>query len=115
MEAKQALAAELVARYHGADAARAAAEAFARRFQRGELPNEIPEVRWSGDGETIWVSRLIAEAGLAKSNSEARRLVVQGGVRLDGRSVKDPQLEIPCRGAVLLEIGKRRIARVRFD
>jgi tyrosyl-tRNA synthetase len=115
MEAKQALAAELVARYHGAAAARAAAEAFARRFQRGELPSEIPEIRWSGDGETIWVSRLIAEAGLAKSNSEARRLVVQGGVRIDGRSIKDPQLEIPCRGAVLLEIGKRRIARVRFD
>jgi tyrosyl-tRNA synthetase len=115
MEAKQTLAAELVARYHGADVARAAAEAFARRFQRGELPSEIPEIRWSGDGETIWVSRLIAEAGLAKSNSEARRLVVQGGVRIDGRSVKDPQLEIPCRGAVLLEIGKRRIARVRFD
>jgi tyrosyl-tRNA synthetase len=115
MAAKQGLAAELVARYHGAEAARAAAEAFARRFQRGELPTEIPEIRWSGDGETIWVSRLIAEAGLAKSNSEARRLVVQGGVRIDGRSVKDPQLEIPCQGAVLLEIGKRRIARVRFD
>jgi tyrosyl-tRNA synthetase len=115
MDAKQALASELVARYHGADAARAAAEAFARRFQRGELPTEIPEIRWSGDGETIWVSRLIAEAGLAKSNSEARRLIVQGGVRIDGQSVKDPQLEVPCRGAVLLEIGKRRIARVRFD
>ncbi len=115
MAAKQALAAELVGRYHGTDAAREAAEAFARRFQRGQLPTEIPEIRWNGDGETIWVSRLIAEAGLAKSNSEARRLVVQGGVRIDGRSVKDPQLEIPCQGAVLLEIGKRRIARVRFD
>jgi tyrosyl-tRNA synthetase len=115
MAAKQALAAELIGRYHGTDAAREAAEAFARRFQRGQLPTEIPEIRWNGDGETIWVSRLIAEAGLAKSNSEARRLVVQGGVRIDGRSVTDPQLEIPCQGAVLLEIGKRRIARVRFD
>jgi len=115
MAAKQALAAELVGRYHGTDAARESAEAFARRFQRGQLPAEIPEIRWNGDGKTIWVSRLIAEAGLAKSNSEARRLVVQGGVRIDGQSVKDPQLEISCRGAVLLEIGKRRIARVRFD
>ena len=115
MAAKQALAAELVGRYHGEDAARESAEAFARRFQRGQLPAEIPEIRWNGDGKTIWVSRLIAEAGLAKSNSEARRLVVQGGVRIDGRSVDDPQLEVPCRGAVLLEIGKRRIARVRFD
>jgi tyrosyl-tRNA synthetase len=115
MAAKQGLAAELVGRYHSTDVAREAGEAFARRFQRGQLPTEIPEIRWNGDGETIWVSRLIAEAGLAKSNSEARRLVVQGGVRIDGRSVKDPQLEIPCQGAVLLEIGKRRIARVRFD
>jgi tyrosyl-tRNA synthetase len=114
MAAKQALAAELVGRYHGEDAARGAAEAFARRFQRRELPAEIPEILWSGDGETVWISRLIAEAGLAKSTSEARRLVVQGGVRLDGGPVKDPQLEVPCRGAVLLEVGKRRIARVRF-
>jgi tyrosyl-tRNA synthetase len=114
MAAKQALAAEIVGRYHGGQAARAAAEAFARRFQRRELPADIPEIRWSGDGETVWISRLIAETGLAKSSSEARRLVIQGGVRLDGGPVKDPQLEIPCRCAVLLEVGKRRIARVRF-
>jgi tyrosyl-tRNA synthetase len=112
--AKKALATEIVARYHGADAARRAAEEFAQRFQRGELPSEIPEVRWNGDG-SVWVSRLIAEIGLAKSNSEARRLVTQGGVRLDGKPVKDPQLEVPCRGSVLLEVGKRRIARVVFE
>ena len=114
LAAKKALAAEIVARYHGAEASRKAADAFAQRFQRHELPSEIPEVRWNGDGATVWVSRLIAEAGLAKSNSEARRLVTQGGVRLDGKAVKDPQLEVPCRGSVLLEVGKRRIARVVF-
>jgi tyrosyl-tRNA synthetase len=114
LAAKKALAAEIVARYHGAEASRKAADAFAQRFQRHELPSEIPEVRWNGDGATVWVSRLIAEAGLAKSNSEARRLVTQGGVRLDGKPVKDPQLEVPCRGCVLLEVGKRRIARVVF-
>jgi tyrosyl-tRNA synthetase len=114
LAAKKALAAEIVARYHGADAGRKAADAFAQRFQRHELPSEIPEVRWNGNGETVWVSRLIAEAGLAKSNSDARRLVTQGGVRLDGKPVKDPQLEVPCRGSVLLEVGKRRIARVVF-
>ena len=115
MAAKQALAAEIVARFHGAEASAKAAEEFAQRFQRHELPSEIPEVRWKGDGETVWVTRLIAAAGLAKSNSEARRLVTQGGVRLDGEPVKDPQLEVPCRGSVLLEVGKRRIARVVFD
>jgi tyrosyl-tRNA synthetase len=114
LAAKKALAAEIVARYHGAPASRKAADEFAQRFQRHELPSEIPEVRWNADGDTVWVSRLIAEAGLAKSNSEARRLVTQGGVRLDGKPVKDPQLEVPCRGSVLLEVGKRRIARVVF-
>jgi tyrosyl-tRNA synthetase len=115
MAAKQALAAEIVARFHGAEASGKAAEEFAQRFQRRELPSEIPEVRWKGDGGTVWVMRLITEAGLAKSNSEARRLVTQGGVRLDGEPVKDPQLEVPCRGSVLVEVGKRRITRVVFE
>jgi tyrosyl-tRNA synthetase len=115
MAAKQALAAEIVARFHGDDAAKKAAEEFVQRFQRRELPSEIPEVRWQGDGETVWLARLIAAAGLAKSNSDARRLVSQGGVRLDGEPVKDPLLEVPCRGSVLLEVGKRRIARVVFE
>jgi tyrosyl-tRNA synthetase len=115
MAAKQVLAAEIVARFHGEEASKKAAEEFAQRFQRREIPSEIPEVRWQGDGETVWLARLIAAAGLAKSNSDARRLVSQGGVRLDGEPVKDPQLEVPCRGSVLLEVGKRRIARVVFE
>jgi tyrosyl-tRNA synthetase len=114
MAAKQALAAELVARYHGGEAAKRAAEEFAQRFQRRELPTEIPEIEWKGEGDAVWICRLITDAGFAKSNSEARRLVVQGGVRLDGQSVADPQLEVPRRGSVLLEVGKRRIARVKF-
>ncbi|MGH7899610.1 MAG: tyrosine--tRNA ligase [Candidatus Binatia bacterium] len=114
MAAKQALAAELVARFHGREAAERAAAAFARRFQRRELPSEIPEITWTADGDSIWVCRLITEAGLAKSNSEARRLVTQGAVKIEGVPVTDPQLEVPCRGAVLLEVGKRRIARIVF-
>jgi len=114
MAAKQALAAEIVERFHGADAARKASEEFAQRFQRRELPTDIPEVEWNGDGESVWICRLITDSGLAKSNSEARRLVVQGGVRLDGKPVEDPQLEVPRRGSVLLEVGKRRIARVKL-
>jgi tyrosyl-tRNA synthetase len=112
MEAKKRLAREIVARFHDAAAAESAAEAFERRFQRRELPTEIPELRWSGTGESVWICRLLAETGLAKSNGEARRLVAQGGVKVDGERVSDPALEIPARGAVLVEVGKRRIARV---
>ncbi|MGH7804181.1 MAG: tyrosine--tRNA ligase, partial [Candidatus Binatia bacterium] len=112
MDAKKRLAREIVGRFHDAAAADAAAEAFERRFQRRELPTEIPELRWSGDSATVWICRLLAETGLAKSNGEARRLIAQGGVKLDGERVADPALEVPTKGAVLVEIGKRRIARV---
>ena len=114
MAAKQALAAELVERFHGAEAARRASDEFSQRFQRRELPTDIPEIEWREDGGSVWICKLIAEAGFARSNSEARRLVAQGGVRLDGQPVADPQLEIPARGVVLLEVGKRRVARVKF-
>jgi tyrosyl-tRNA synthetase len=112
MEAKKALAAELVGRYHGPEAAARAAEEFARRFQRRELPSEIPEVSWRGDGERVAVARLLAETGLAKSNSDGRRLIVQGAVRIDGQRISDPALEIPCRGSILVEVGRRRVARI---
>jgi tyrosyl-tRNA synthetase len=114
MAAKKALAAEIVERFWGRDAAERAAEAFARRFQRKERPSDIPEVRWAGGGESVWICRLLTEAGLTKSNSEATRLIAQGGVRLDGVVVVDARSEVPAVGAPLLEVGKRRIVRVKF-
>jgi tyrosyl-tRNA synthetase len=115
MDAKKRLAAEIVGRFHGGAAAVAAAEAFERRFQRRERPAEVPEIRWSGEGESVWICRLLAETGLAKSNGEARRLIAQGGVKLDGERVADPGLEVRSGGSVVLEIGKRRIARVLLE
>ncbi|MGH7820816.1 MAG: tyrosine--tRNA ligase, partial [Candidatus Binatia bacterium] len=112
MEAKKALASELVARFHGDDAAERAAAAFEKRFQRRELPSEIPEIPFRCDRERVAVARLLAETGLAKSNGEGRRLIVQGAVRVDGERVADPALEIDCAGAILVEVGKRRVARV---
>ncbi len=114
MEAKKALAAELVERFHGPEASRKAAAEFEQRFQKRELPSEIPEIAWTEDGERVWICRLLADAGLAKSNSDARRLITQGAVRLDGQRVSDPALEVPCLGTTLVEVGKRRIARFRF-
>jgi tyrosyl-tRNA synthetase len=115
MAAKQALAAEVVARFCGSAAAGRAAEEFSRRFQRGERPSDIPEMRWDGGGDSVWICRLLTEVGLTKSNSEASRLIAQGGVRLNGVVVRDPRLEVPTVDFSLLEVGKRRIARVRFS
>ncbi len=115
MEAKKQLAAEIVARYHGAEAAERAAEEFARRFQQGGLPDEVPEFVWSGGEESVWICRLLKESGLVRSTGEARRLIKQGGVRLDGDRVGDAELEVAAEGEVLVQVGKRRIARVRFS
>jgi tyrosyl-tRNA synthetase len=114
--AKERLACEIVTQYHGAQAARSEAEEFRKVFAQKELPSEMPEVTLAAsdleDGG-IWVVKLIAMAGFAPSNSEARRLVTQGAVSLDGETLKDPEAKVsPADGAVL-RVGKRRFGKVR--
>lgn len=114
MQAKKKLAAELVARFHDAAAAEQAADAFSRRFQQGQQPDEMPTHAWAADDANVWVCRLLKTAGLAKSTSEARRLIRQGGVRLDGERVTDPELHVPTAGEAVVQVGKRRILKVVF-
>ncbi len=114
MQAKKKLAAELVARFHDAAAAERAAAAFSRRFQQGQQPDEMPTHAWAADDADVWVCRLLKTSGLAKSTSEARRLVRQGGVRLDGERVTDPDLHVPTAGETVVQVGKRRILKVVF-
>lgn len=114
MEAKKLLATELVARFHGDEDGAAARESFERRFQRREVPQEVTEFVWDDCSGRVPVFRLLHEAGLAASRGEARRLVEQGAVRIDGRKVADPTLELATVGTLLVEVGKRRILRVRF-
>jgi tyrosyl-tRNA synthetase len=115
MAAKKALARELVGRYHGKAAADSAEADFARRFQQGELPDDIPEHRWAGQDSEVPLSRVLKESGLAASAGEGRRLVAQGGVRIDGERVSDPELRLRAAGSVLIQVGKRRVARVVFS
>lgn len=114
MQAKKKLAAELVARFHDAAAAERAAAAFSRRFQQGQQPDEMPTHAWAADDANVWVCRLLKTSGLAKSTSEARRLIRQGGVRLDGERVTDPELHVPAAGEAVVQVGKRRILKVVF-
>lgn len=115
MEAKLALAASIVERYHGARASAEAAEHFSRTVRRKELPGDIPEVVIPPDlleDGKVWIARLITHCGFAAGTSEARRLVLQGGVSLDGRTVRDPGANIVPRAGAVLKVGKRRFARL---
>jgi len=110
MDLKRRLARRLVAMYHGEEAAKRAEEAFDKVFRRREVPDEVPEYVLNQD--RVWIVRLLTSSGLASSNSEARRLIAQGGVYIDGRRVTDPNLEVEFKGGEVVKVGKRRFLRV---
>jgi tyrosyl-tRNA synthetase len=109
--AKAALASRIVADFHGEEAAAREADAFEARFSRGEIaPASLPRLVVVVAGDSIGLSRLVADAGLATSASEAARKIQQGGVRLDQRRVTDGRLRVEVsRGAVVLEVGRRAV------
>jgi len=117
MEAKKQLGREMVGRYHGTSAAAQAEEKFVKRFRDNLTPEDIPEFRiGAGDsaGNKILLCKLLCSTDLVKSNSEGRRAIQQGGVRINGEKVSDENLETPCDGEYTLQVGKRRFARVIF-
>jgi len=110
--AKVDLAREIVARFHDGAAARRAADDFERRFAKRDLDAvALPVVEISLDGPTVLVTRVVAAAGLAKSATEARKLIAQGGVRVDREKVGDPMATLGA-GEYLVQVGKLRAARV---
>jgi tyrosyl-tRNA synthetase len=112
-DAKRRLARELVTLYHSADAARAAEQRFDVQFRHRAVPDDIPTVALEGD--RWFLPSLLQAAGLVTSGSEARRMVGQGAVRLDGEVLSDPTAEYGA-GALddaVLQVGKRRFARLR--
>jgi tyrosyl-tRNA synthetase len=105
-----ALAREIVSIFHGEEAAAAAEEHFRTVFQQREMPEEMPELRLA---EPVVLVALMKEQGLAASTSEARRLMAQGGVRLDGEAVSDPGFElVPEGGERVLQVGRRKFLRI---
>ncbi|EGV19885.1 tyrosine--tRNA ligase [Thiocapsa marina] len=107
---------ELVARFHGAECARQALEGFVARFQRGAIPEDVPEVDVSaGDGGVLPIANLLKAAGLVNSTSEAIRLIGQGAVRIDGERIEDARRPCAAGSQHVYQVGKRRIARVRVS
>ncbi|MEE9518978.1 MAG: tyrosine--tRNA ligase, partial [bacterium] len=94
-DAKVALAEEIVARFHSEQAARRAAEEFDLVFREGGLPDEIPAVEVPWEDDLMWLPKLLVAVGAAASSSEARRLIDQGAVSIDGERITDSELELP--------------------
>jgi len=111
MTAKKDLAEEIVARYHGADAARAARERFEATVQRGELPTEMREI--AADSSWRTVADALVASGFAASKREAERLIAGNGVKIDGNVVPDPRAPwIAAASPVVLSVGSRRFVRI---
>jgi tyrosyl-tRNA synthetase len=111
-DAKFELGEELVARFHGHAAARSAREAFVARFQKGAMPEDIPDLEVESVDGCIGLAALLKAAGLTPSTSEALRMLKQGAVRIDGERVADRSLELTAGSTHVYQVGKRRFARV---
>jgi tyrosyl-tRNA synthetase len=112
MEAKKRLAIEIVDRFRGSGEGSAARLEFERVFSHKSVPADMPFVGVSWDGEKMKLAKIIAQAGVAKSNSDARRLIQQGAVEVDGTPITDIDAELRAAGEYILKVGKKRFMRV---
>ncbi|WP_337879608.1 tyrosine--tRNA ligase [Rheinheimera sp.] len=110
------LAKELIARFHDQAAADAAEQDFIQRFSRNALPDDIPQLSLTLEGDSIAITNLLKEAGLVESTSEAMRMIKQGAVKLDGElKVDDSKLEFSKGSSHIFQVGKRKFAKVTLN
>lgn len=110
---KMRLAMEIVARFHGSDAAAHANQSFIARFRKGETPDDMPEIQLaSSTSGGLPIAQVLRDAGLTPSTSDALRMIQQGAVRIDGERVDDRTLVIKSASSHVIQVGKRRFARI---
>ncbi len=114
-QAKVDLAKEIVARFHTPQWAEEAAQNFEKFFKQKEIPEEVEEVKFPASPQKKNLGQLLAEQGLAASNSDARRLIQQGGVSVNSEKFLDPRGEILMQGEYLLKVGKRKFKKIIFQ
>jgi len=102
---------EIIGRFHGRDEAVAAREEFIARFRQGEMPEDMPEKTLETGGDGIGIAAALSQCGLTSSNSEAFRMIQQGGVRIDGEKVEDRGLQLSPGFSGVLQVGKRKFCK----
>lgn len=109
---KVLLAQEIVTRFHDSKAAASALADFEARFQRGALPEDLPEISLQLEGEQLAIAQVLKQAQLTASTSEALRMIDAGAVKADGEKVEDKNLLLAKGTVLVLQVGKRKFARV---
>jgi len=112
-DVKMRLAREIVTQYHGLEDAKASEEEFKRIFQQKQLPDDMPEFKPSEDMiESVWLPKLMVASGSISSTSQARRLIQEGGVKIDGIKIDDPNILVTPSVGMVVQVGKRKFFRI---
>jgi tyrosyl-tRNA synthetase len=114
-DVKFLLCEEIIERFHDRKAAVAARETFIARFQQGQMPEDIPEKTLETGGDGIGIAAALSQCGLTSSNSEAFRMIQQGGVRIDGEKVSDRSLRLEAGFEGILQVGKRKFCKAHVE
>jgi tyrosyl-tRNA synthetase len=114
-DVKVMLAQEIVTRFHGKAAAEDALADFEARFRQGAIPDDVPLVIMPRQASAPTIVQVLKQAGLTASTSEAMRMIDQGGVKVDGSKIEDRNVALEGVGPFVLQVGKRKFARVRFE
>jgi len=112
MDVKRELARRIVEMYHSKGDAVRAEEYFIRVFSKRELPEEIPTYTLTDESDNIWIVKILQKTGLASSNNEARRLIIQGGVYLNGEKITDLNTDVDIRKENIIKVGKKKFLKL---
>ncbi len=112
MDAKKRLAFEIVNRYHGYSKAKEASEYFLKLFSKNEIPEDLEHVEVNITNGKIWICKLLKDIAMVSSNSESKRLIKQGAVKIDGEKVVDENLELEKGFNGIIRVGKKKIKKV---
>lgn len=117
-QAKVNLGKAIIRRYHTEETTERVAKEFDRIFKERMLPDDIPQITLSQEAvldQKVWLVKLLVLTGFANTNGEARRLITQGGVSIDDKTLTDPSLEVLIKTGMILKVGKRRFVKILLN
>ncbi|WP_353948501.1 tyrosine--tRNA ligase [Sporolactobacillus sp. Y61] len=114
-DVKERLSWTLVNMYHGKEAADQASAQFAEVFRQHALPGDLPEVHWNGSTQQIWVVAFLVRLGLFQSNGEARRMIQNGGVKINQTKLSDIGAKINVHDGMVVQVGKRKFVKINLE